>query len=205
MSKDISQKKIGKLIKRMTDKFGYDAVPEVNGCKKCGRCCGPVTFHLDELDAAYEYLELTGQNRTADAARIWFLKMMPKDGNLVLKHPSELQCPFFRASKGCTVYPVRPMTCRQYGISMDKSFGRCPNGARSERQVDFQGLSALMEPYFKTVAAVKGEGAERAKLQDAILDCMTQLSKVWEAYAFGATLMQGEKVIIPGDGKPGQI
>lgn len=200
VKKDTIPKLIADLVNRQAVRFGYDSIPPVTGCKKCGRCCGPVVFHVDELEAAYEYLELTEQWRTADAARVWFQKMCPDDGNLVLKNPGQLQCPFFRASKGCTIYPVRPMVCRQYGLSMDKSFGRCPNRARAETLLALDDLSALVGPYFQTIAEVGKEGGERAKWQGVLVHNMTELAKVREAYAFGAKLVDTTtgKVVVDG-------
>ncbi|RKY71142.1 MAG: hypothetical protein DRP97_02555 [Candidatus Latescibacterota bacterium] len=108
--KTLSDEKIHLILEEL-----YRSIPATT-CVNCGNCCqvtkaerrqGWVTMYPLY---AVEYLHIA-----AYVAR----EFPPEKRDMLLNFREEwpLQCPFRDQVKGaCTIYPVRPLTCRTYGI-----------------------------------------------------------------------------------------
>jgi len=88
----------------------YANLPE-SACRQCARCCaGPPPGYLIEYLNAYRYLmdkpEEERQDIMARVIRYYFLELV---------EPS-LGCPFVGDDSRCVIHPVRPFTCRAYGL-----------------------------------------------------------------------------------------
>lgn len=86
----------------------YSLIPDfpcIPGCTECCRNFGVPSRTKAEDERLREYLRQHG--------------MQPGEAK-------ETQCPYV-SDKGCTVYPVRPFTCRLYGTSVNY---RCKLGAQ---------------------------------------------------------------------------
>ena len=106
----LSDEKIHLILEEL-----YRSIPATT-CLNCGNCCrisetergqGWVTMYPVY---AVEYLHIA-----AYVAR----EFLPEKRDTLLNFREEwpLQCPFRDLKKGaCTIYPVRPLTCRTYGI-----------------------------------------------------------------------------------------
>ncbi|MEZ6067023.1 MAG: YkgJ family cysteine cluster protein [Planctomycetaceae bacterium] len=81
-------------------------------CTGCGNCCtggsGFVWVTDDEVRAIADYLE-------KPVGEIRLLHTRPARGQVSLTEHLNGDCTFFDPhSRGCTVYPVRPMQCRTW-------------------------------------------------------------------------------------------
>lgn len=88
----------------------YAQLPE-SACRQCAECCaGPPPGYLIEYLNAYRYLAdkpaLERQEIMAGVIRYYFLELV---------EPS-LKCPFVGGDNRCKIHPVRPFTCRAYGL-----------------------------------------------------------------------------------------
>lgn len=90
--------------------WGADLFWERFRCAGCGRCCYTpgAGLYLDEeeMDRICQHLgwsrkRLLGLCRYERTARVWALKQ---------------PCPFYDPEGGCTIYPVRPLTCTRYPL-----------------------------------------------------------------------------------------
>jgi Fe-S-cluster containining protein len=95
----------------------YAQVPGVScsGCDQPGSCCELTDAEWDDDFAAMyplfavEYLNIVDYVRTHfDAER--------QREFLDITDERPRRCPFLTASQGCSIHPVRPMTCRTYGV-----------------------------------------------------------------------------------------
>lgn len=95
----------------------YAQVPGVScsGCDQPGSCCELTDAEWDDDFAtmyplyAVEYLNIVDYVRTHfDAER--------QREFLEITDERPRRCPFLTASQGCSIHPVRPMTCRTYGV-----------------------------------------------------------------------------------------
>lgn len=94
----------------------YSQVPGTRcGCDKPGQCC---ELTEEEMRADYvtmyplyaaEYLNITHYLR---------YHMPREEGETLLGHAEErpARCPFLEEGGTCRIHPVRPMTCRTYGV-----------------------------------------------------------------------------------------
>lgn len=103
----------------------YESLPETN-CEKCGTCCTvPPPAYIVEYLNMFRFLK----NNISDgipeivekSVRFYFLELV--DINL--------KCPFLGEDSLCMVYPVRPLSCRGYGLTKNDN-GLL--GARSEME-----------------------------------------------------------------------
>lgn len=96
------------------------------GCIKCGHCCDPVGFNLDEgLPQLYlRWLAYYGDDTFELDGSQW-----EKDPAFIIKHWSKTndgytQCDKFdKATRTCTAYDERPPVCQGYPW-----YGRAPDG-----------------------------------------------------------------------------
>ncbi|MEW5953881.1 MAG: YkgJ family cysteine cluster protein [Bacillota bacterium] len=82
-----------------------------SACQQCARCCaGPPPGYLIEYLNAYRYLRdkprEERQGLMERVIRYYFLELV---------EPS-LRCPFAGDDNRCLIHPVRPFTCRAYGL-----------------------------------------------------------------------------------------
>lgn len=88
----------------------YARLPE-SACRQCAQCCaGPPPGYLIEYLNAYRYLMdkpvAERQKIMAGVIRYYFLELVE----------SSLKCPFVGDDNRCVIHPVRPFTCRAYGL-----------------------------------------------------------------------------------------
>lgn len=84
----------------------YANVPETV-CARCGNCCGPIGFTTLEEENIEKYLEDEGIDvRTC---------IVGTTRDQVLAFTSDFKCPFLKDNE-CTIYPVRPIVCRLFGV-----------------------------------------------------------------------------------------
>lgn len=96
----------------------YSRLPRINCKKKCHESCGPIVMSEVEMDLISERL---GYNPFGDA-QIQEINKKAKEG----KTKNEcLTCPLLDNSKMCTIYDIRPMICRIFGLVKKL---RCPHG-----------------------------------------------------------------------------
>ncbi|EOU1989674.1 hypothetical protein BFS06_11660 [Clostridium perfringens] len=79
-------------------------IPQHKNCKNCGGCCGPVPINKAEKAIIEKYVQ--------------------KHKPLYNKHNNILECKF-RMNGKCTIYTVRPVLCRIFGVVEGLD---CPNG-----------------------------------------------------------------------------
>ncbi len=116
------------------DKWLQDQLGVPTCIPNCGLCCGrnAITIHSIEASLIISYLMGTGQLHLIDAARSWLLDQqwgvttyegIPRGvvtGKLreewnTLTHSS---CIFYDSErKICPVHPLRPLSCRAYGVT----------------------------------------------------------------------------------------
>lgn len=81
--------------KRMVEAI-YESIPSLD-CKKCGECCGTITFSGIERLIIEEYVA--------------------KKGLSLESFTVTRNCPALDENNNCVIYQVRPMICRLYGVS----------------------------------------------------------------------------------------
>lgn len=84
-------------------------IPEMPDCNGCGRCCGHVTCSPGEAERISRYV--------AEHGVAW-------------KERGLLACGFLDRRNRCTIYPVRPLTCRLYGVVHEMICPFFPDSAR---------------------------------------------------------------------------
>lgn len=89
----------------------YQTLPETS-CKSCAQCCNwgsPPGFFIEYL-YMYKYvrdnLKHRWSNYLTKSAEYYYLELV--DANQ--------KCPFVGEDNRCEIYPVRPLTCRFYGL-----------------------------------------------------------------------------------------
>ena len=101
----------------------YAKIPAVEGCLRCGDCCGPVPF------SKWEWFRLRDKRLAA------------------IKHKRRLRCPYF-CRGGCDIYAHRPLMCQLFGAVEDL---RCSRGARPKRLLTAAEGAAIGEAYWRLV------------------------------------------------------
>ncbi|MHB8918067.1 MAG: YkgJ family cysteine cluster protein [Desulfocucumaceae bacterium] len=102
----------------------YDSLPETT-CDRCGTCCTvPPPAYIVEYLNMFSYLKDKLGDHIQDilekAVRFYFLELAD----------ISLRCPFLGEDSLCLVYPVRPLSCRGYGLHKKEGF----SGSRSEME-----------------------------------------------------------------------
>jgi Fe-S-cluster containining protein len=110
---------------RMTELPWYHAGLRFE-CTQCGNCCtgspGYVWVTPEEVAAIAEYLD-------KPLGEIRLMHTRPAKGKLSLTEYANGDCTFFDpATRGCRIYPVRPVQCRTW------PFWNCNTGTPSDWQ-----------------------------------------------------------------------
>lgn len=89
----------------------YQTLPDTT-CDGCGTCCklaSPAGFFIEYLNM-YKYvrdnLKADWPDLLARVTEYYYLEMVDPDQ----------QCPFLGLDKRCQIYPVRPLSCRVFGL-----------------------------------------------------------------------------------------
>lgn len=98
----------------------YDELPTIQ-C--AGRC-----YHSCTVAAASE-LE---RRRIAASGATLGPRMTTRRVRALAQSDEWPRCPALDAENSCTAYPIRPLTCRAYGVT---PMLRCPHGCEPDRQV----------------------------------------------------------------------
>ncbi|WP_066634654.1 YkgJ family cysteine cluster protein [Desulfolucanica intricata] len=108
----ISQAETEGIFKQLHET--YDKLPDTS-CEQCGNCCTvpPPSFMVEYLNI-YRYLKNNLQEQIPElikrTARFYFLELAD----------ISLKCPFLNEENQCIIYPVRPFSCRGYGLLPNK-------------------------------------------------------------------------------------
>ncbi len=102
----------------------YGSLPQTS-CDRCGTCCTvPPPAYVVEYLNMFRYLKENLSHRIPDilekSVRFYFLELAD----------ISLKCPFLGEESLCLIYPVRPLSCRGYGLSKRDDF----SGSRSEME-----------------------------------------------------------------------
>ncbi|GAB6181848.1 YkgJ family cysteine cluster protein [Desulfotomaculum defluvii] len=95
----------------------YEALPNTS-CTGCATCCNwgsPPAFFIEYLNL-YKYIR---DNQRSEWQGI--VKKSAEYFYLELVDPNQ-KCPFLNDDKKCSVYEVRPFSCRSYGLLSKKDF-----------------------------------------------------------------------------------
>jgi len=92
----------------------YQRLPETT-CDRCATCCTvPPPGYLIEFLNLFRYvrdnLKTSQREIMENTLRYFFLELV--DINV--------KCPFLDGSNNCKVYPVRPLSCRMFGLLSEK-------------------------------------------------------------------------------------
>lgn len=102
----------------------YSGIPACHCPTGCAKCCGPILWNEEEDQAIRAYLRKRGGT-------------MPRGHGVY--------CPFLQVGKHrCSIYPVRPLVCRLYGVTRTLT---CEVGHRVERWLSGAEAAALMQQY----------------------------------------------------------
>jgi Fe-S-cluster containining protein len=120
----------------LIEKDGYDYKFDSSACFSCGgHCCtgesGYIWVKYKEIEAISNFLELSIENFA-----IMYLKKIKHRYSLVEKIrevEGDYACIFFDdVTKGCSIYPVRPLQCRtfpfwdQFKLDKEEVKRECP-------------------------------------------------------------------------------
>ena len=97
----------------------YEDVPSTC-CANSGECCSLTSAEMDEGWATMFPLYTAEYARIADHVRRNFEAPRVEE-LLAVTDERPQRCPFLGDNNGCTIYPVRPLICRTYGVMNDKS------------------------------------------------------------------------------------
>ena len=114
-------------------------------CEHCGNCCNGTTFTaIVLLDTDIERIE----KYLKKPITAMLCKTTHNDKEFsALKHP----CPFYKY--GCTIYTVRPLSCRQYPVryfdgEIQVDYTTCPAATRTYDRL-FEEYSDSLEKNFR--------------------------------------------------------
>ena len=96
----------------------YATLPEVRCRRQCQDACGPILMTKIEHDRILERAGDPGSRNGSEA------------------------CPLLSLMGNCTVYDIRPMVCRIYGVS--KAL-RCPHGCVPERWLNDDDSTLMLQ------------------------------------------------------------
>lgn len=97
-------------------------IPPHTRCTNCGECCGPVLITYDEV---------------AEIGKFMRENEFPRE--VAGRTHEPLECVFRDSvNKRCSIYPVRPLVCRLFGVAKGMS---CPNG--NSANIDFTQQTAI--------------------------------------------------------------
>lgn len=103
-------------------------LPKLNCKMKCWNSCGPIRPNIEEIRIIMQYLKERGREfapfkNLTDPSTADHMIQMHRDFD------SCVACPYL-VDKKCSIYEVRPIICRLWGIC--KSM-KCPWGCKPER------------------------------------------------------------------------
>ena len=107
-------------------------IPKFTGCQRCGQCCGLLKCHPLELEKIKSYHT---HNNAWKILRFKYLIQNRVEKNVPNNAKSCYFLTFDKDAKtSCSIYPVRPIVCRMYGV---KTGLKCPhNDAQDFKMTD---------------------------------------------------------------------
>jgi uncharacterized protein len=101
----------------------YDSLPKIDCKRKCADHCGPWNASAIENKAIGQFLngKIRGLNRK----------------NLLA---GEVTCPYLEKEIECSIYGVRPLICRCFGLTPELA---CPHGCIPERWISTKEMEVL--------------------------------------------------------------
>ena len=105
-------------------------IPKMECKPGCHQCCGPTLWSRAEYETIKHFLENNGR------------KELEATG---------LSCPYLDNEKGCSIYPVRPLLCRLFGVTEGLE---CPE---VEVQVKVSSTDGYAILFAKQSSPLKGE------------------------------------------------
>lgn len=110
----------------------YRQIPPITCKGLCHRSCGIILLQQAELD------------RIVDAAGPVPVKRTPPGGLEGHQHDDTLTCPLL-VRRRCSVYALRPLICRLWGVVKGVHGMRCPHGCRPKRWLSDAEARALID------------------------------------------------------------
>ena len=108
----------------------YDRVPGVScGCDRPGQCCELTEEEIAEDFATMYPLYTAEYLNIVDYVRDHFDPQRRVE-LLGLREERPVRCPFLTDAGGCSIYPVRPLACRTYGVLSREQVEETASGAR---------------------------------------------------------------------------
>lgn len=106
----------------------YDQIPSINCKQLCGKTnCGPVRCTKIE--------NRNIEDATGRGLQFPFVQI------------NDLTCPHLENGKDCSIYPVRPLICRLFGV-VDVKEMRCPHGCVPEKWMTHDEANAMMRAVY---------------------------------------------------------
>ena len=127
----------------------YDQVPAVScHCDRLGQCC-ELTKEEMEADFATMYpLYSIEYFNIVDYVQDHF-EAETRDAVLGMTEERPVRCPFLTDAGACSIYPVRPLVCRTYGVLSRETVEETASGARGK--VSSQWISSFLFTERQTV------------------------------------------------------
>lgn len=120
----------------------YDQVPAVScHCDRLGQCCELTTEEMEADFATMYPLYTVEYLNIVDYVQDHF-EAGQRDALLGLTEERPVRCPFLTVDGGCSIYPVRPLVCRTYGVLSREAVEETARGARGN--VSAQWVSSFL-------------------------------------------------------------
>ena len=103
----------------------YASLPTIECQRKCQASCGPIAmsgYEFERMRARTPFMKLEGNE----------LNIAPARGRAVLMETFDKKCPLLNSAGSCSVYTIRPLICRLFGL-VEKM--KCPFGCEPSRWV----------------------------------------------------------------------
>ena len=129
----------------------YNQIPDGFDCKKCGGCCGPITWFEPERVVVQDYCKTHNIEYKEWRENIEQLeKKIDREGGESINE-EDFKCPFLKENQ-CMIYPVRLLICRLQGQSSGLP---CPHSS-SKPDLSRQVVDNLWRKYHKIEQEMAG-------------------------------------------------
>ena len=134
----------------------YATIPTVDCKRKCQNYCGPILLSKIEAQRLEEKRGWLPMESLFEATKRIDLPSpkIVQEMFIGIRPDRDMRCVFLSRAVGiCTVYSIRPLVCRLWGV-VNTSLMRCPHGCKPTRWVTDEESKALHE---KIIVIQKGE------------------------------------------------
>lgn len=110
----------------------YRQIPDGFDCKRCGGCCGPITWFEPERIVVQEYCKKYNIEYKEWRENLEQVEKKMEEGNILVEE--DFKCPFIKENQ-CIIYPARPLICRLQGSSSELPCSNSSSKPDLSRQV----------------------------------------------------------------------